>query len=89
MRDLSTEKGIAQLHHLMMALRTEGVSNQLSTIAISWMQLLAGTSSFVFEDVSTSLPHLYLMTWLPSIRKFLHRNNMTLEMEMKFVPSLQ
>lgn len=67
MRHLLTEKGISQLSYFLMALRTEVVSKDLLLIAVSWMQLLAGTSVSVLQDVSTSLPHLYPMKWLSSI----------------------
>ena len=89
MRSLVTEKGIFQLSHLLMALRTEGITHALSTIAISWMQLLAGTSSSVFHDVNTDLPQLYPMKWLPAIRSFLCEQNLYLELELDCIPKLQ
>ena len=58
MRNLVVEKGLAQLSHLMMAMRTSGISNELAMIAISWMQLVSGIGTSVFTDVATPLPHL-------------------------------
>ena len=88
-RDLNQEKGISQLCSLLMALRTSGITNQLSLIAISWMQLLAGVCYSVFENVDDELHQLYPMKWLPAIRRFLKNNNATLELEENFVPKLQ
>ena len=53
------------------------------------MQLLAGVSYSVFENVDDELHQLYPMKWLPAIRRFLHHNNATLELEENFVPQLQ
>lgn len=89
LRDLALEKGIAQVTHLMTALRTEGITRELSLVAISWMQLLAGTSFPVFQEVQTNLPHLSPMKWLPAIRKFLLSQDMWLELEETFFPELQ
>ena len=59
MRDLRDKKGLAQLCHFVMALRTKGVSKELAMIATLWMQLISGISVSVFEDVETVLLHLY------------------------------
>ena len=67
MRHLVVEKGVAQLSHLMMEIRTLGISHKLSMIAISWMQLISGISTSVFKDVKSPLPHLAPMKWLPAI----------------------
>ena len=89
LRDLKIEKGISQLQHLIMALRTPGFTRSLSLIAISWMQLIAGTQQPVFSDVSTPLPHLYPMKWLPAVRNFLNNESITLEIEDISIPSIQ
>ena len=89
MRHLTTEKGIAQLCHFMMAVRTTGVTQKLALIAVSWMQLLAGNSFSVFSNVDTPLPHLYPMKWLPSIREFLRKNGLSLELSINCIPELQ
>ena len=89
MRNLIMEKGISQINHFLMALRTEGITQELSLIAISWMQLLAGTSFPVFHDVSIQLPHLFPMKWLPFIRNFLNKNDLKLEVSLDCIPCLQ
>lgn len=45
--------------------------HQVANIAISWAQLLACTSTSIFEDVTTLLPHLAPMIWIPSIWRHL------------------
>ena len=58
-------------------------------IAVSWMQLLAGTSFSVFANVKIDLPHLSPMKWLPAIWQFLHDHDLWLELEDPFIPKLQ
>jgi ribonuclease HI len=89
MRTLSVEKGLAQLQSLIACLRSEGIPNKLALIAISWAQLLAGTSTPIFQDCKTPLPHLDLMRWLPAIRDFLGKIDGSLEIAVDFVPKLQ
>jgi hypothetical protein len=89
MRTLSVERGIAQLYSLITCLRADGIPHQLAVIAISWAQLLAGTSWSIFEDTTTPLPHLHPMKWLPSIRDFLGSIQSRLELEETFIPKLQ
>ena len=72
-----------------MALRTPGVLQELAFIAVLWMQLVAGISTFVFKDVSTSLPHLYPMKWLLSVRSFLNDHQLSIEMELDYIPQIQ
>jgi hypothetical protein len=89
MRTLSVEKGIAQLFALITCLRADGIPRKLATIAISWAQLLAGTSRPIFEDTTTPLPQLQPMRWIPSIRDFLGSINSHLELEDTYIPPLQ
>lgn len=89
LRDLRIEKGISQLQNFIMALRIQGITQQIALIAVSWMQLLVGTQKSFFIDVSTPLPHLYSMKWLLTIRSFLHLSFLTLESELDCTPPLQ
>ena len=89
MRKLNVEQGIGQLYYLLMSLRADGVSRDLAQIAISWAQLLAGTSISIFSDTETKLPHLDPMKWLPAIRDFLASMKCTLEMDKNYIPELQ
>ena len=87
LRTLSVERGISQTYLLMACL--PGVPAQLAQIAISWAQFLAGTSISIFEDVSTSLPHLVPMQWIPQVQNFLKTTDCRIELETKFLPTLQ
>ena len=89
MRDLSMEKGLSQLMYLIMALRTPGVPQQLSLIAMSWAQFLAGVSYPIMMRPSVPLPHLEPMKWIPEIRTFLGKHDLQLELEKSFVPKPQ
>ena len=89
LRTLSVERGISQTYLLLACLRSPGVPAKLANIAISWAQFLAGTSVSIFEDVTTSLPHLAPMQWIPQVRKFLHSTSCQIELETKFLPPLQ
>ena len=53
------------------------------------MQLLAGTSFSVFQNVEVDLPHLAPMKWLPAIRLFLHQQDLWLDIKDKAIPKLQ
>jgi hypothetical protein len=88
MRTLSVERGIAQVHALFTCLRSDGIAQKLALIAISWAQLLAGTSWSIFADTTTPLPQLSPMKWLPAIRDFLGSINSHLELEESFIPPL-
>ena len=55
----------------MTSLRPEGVPRKLALITLAWAQLLAGTQQPVLFNVMDALPHIALMKWIPSIRKFL------------------
>ena len=72
MRSHQTEQGITQIYSLMTSLRAEGVPRKLALITLTWAQLLAGTQQPVLSNVTTTLPHLASMKWIPSICKFLH-----------------
>ena len=61
MRDLVLKRNLAQTTHLLMALRTKGITQDLALIAMSWMQLLAGISQPVFQATNLHLPQLYPM----------------------------
>jgi hypothetical protein len=89
LRTISVELGLAQLQSFLLCLRSEGVPHKLAMIALSWAQFLAGTSIPIFQDTTTSLPHLEPMVWLPAIRNFLGTIGGTLEMAITFVPKLQ
>ena len=89
LRTLSVERGISQTYLLLACLRSPGVPAKLANIAISWAQFLAGTSVSVFEDVSTPIPYLAPMKWIPQVRQFLHSTNCHIELEATFLPKLQ
>ena len=89
MRTLSIEKGLSQLLSLITCVRSTGIPHKLAMIAISWAQLLAGTSTPIFQETSIKLPQLDPMVWIPAIRDFLNKINGSLEMAETFVPDLQ
>lgn len=67
LRSLYIEQGIAQMRSLIICLRSNSNMTTLAKIALSWFQLLAGTSKPILTNVTTPLPHLDPMSWLPSI----------------------
>ena len=71
MHNLVTEQGLSQFHSLLLSLHSTGVAHKLALIVISWVQFLACTSCSIFNDVSTPLPHLILMVWIPAVCEFL------------------
>ena len=89
LRTTSVELGLAQLQYLLLCLRSDGVPHKLAMIALSWAQHLAGTSTSIFIDTMTKLPHLTPMIWIPAIRAFLATVGGTLEMAVDFVPPMQ
>lgn len=73
LQPLLLEKGISQLMYFIMALRTPGVTQELSLIAISWYHLLAGVSFPILMEPMPPLQHLEPMKCIPEIRAFLEK----------------
>ena len=88
LNNLYTEQGISQLQALILSLCSMGPQQTLSLIAISWAQLLAGTRFPILEDVTTPIPHLYLMKWLPIICQYMVSTASYITMERTFVTPL-
>lgn len=87
--NLHTEQGIFQIESLVKCLRSHGLPQKLAEILISWAQLITGTRVSLLDDVSTPLPHLEPMKWLPVIRFHLHKMGSRLILTKTFVPPLQ
>ena len=56
---------------------------------VSWGQCLAGTSFSILDNVTTPLPYLVPMQWVPQVRKYLSSINCRIELEQTFIPPLQ
>ena len=89
LRALSTERGVSQIYCFLACLRSSGVAADLSQIAISWGQYLAGTSFPILSNPNPPLPHLEPMTWLPQVRDFLSRIDCSIDLATDFRPPLQ
>ena len=89
MRSRQTEQGIAQIYSLMMSLRAERVPSKLALITLAWAQLLAGTQQPVLSNVTSALPHIAPMKWIPSIHKFLNSIGGRMEVENLPVTPIQ
>lgn len=73
----------------MINLRSSTKLHELTHIALSWAQLLTGTSRPILRDINTPLPHMYPMSWILSIRHFLKTINATLEVETVYTILIQ
>ena len=58
-------------------------------MTLAWAQLLAGTEQPVLSNVTSALPHLAPMKWIPSIRNFLHTISGRIEVKNLPIISLQ
>ena len=88
LQNLYSEQGTSQLQALS-SLRSIGPQQSLTIIAISWAQLPVGTGAPILEDITTPLPHIYPMKWIPSIHQFFTHIQGKLMLEHNFVMPLQ
>ena len=74
---------------LMKIMHLDTLASKLAKIAISWAQILAGTSTPIFKSNAVKLPQLRLLRWIPNLRMFLARHNFELEYKVNFIPPIQ
>jgi hypothetical protein len=85
---LYDEQGYGQVSHFLKAWRTpHSHAGQMLRVAVSWAQYCIGTSTPLFADTTTSLPHLE-STWLASLRTYLQAVQGHIELDTTYTPPL-
>ena len=85
-RHLYTVQGAGQIHVFLRYWRSPSTqAGQLLRICVAWLQISAGVSFSVFQDVDTPINHTDSL-WMISIRNFLRAIRGQLELSPNFVP---
>lgn len=80
---MECEQGILQIQLALQHLRLQTLVGRLLRANMEGLQLLAGVTYPIFEEVHTTLSYLPSMLWLSTLRKFLARIQGTLVTTIK------
>ena len=83
-RSLYSVQGVGQVTTLVKFWRSPSQAGQLLRIAVAWAQYAAGISTPIFEDTSSSLPHVEAK-WITSLRAYLQHVGGTVELDNTYV----